>query len=181
MGSVAVNVGGTWKTLNNIKANVSGTWKQAKQVYVNVNGVWKPVWTYGVSATDTFTLSSSATHDGTATTTSSSYTVVPDTTATLTYTVSLGSKVFNTISSYIYILGKIVHNVTGGTIKSVVTDFTSTIDSANNQVTITSYGSTKTCTITFNVTSSPLTIQTSVSGLVNPSGTGTLTYMKPGS
>ena len=36
-----VNVGGTWKTGNEVYVNVGGVWKPADAIYVNVNGTWK--------------------------------------------------------------------------------------------------------------------------------------------
>lgn len=54
MGSVSVNINGSWKEINNVKCNANNTWQQIKQIYVNVNGVWREIWSY--IYTDTYEL-----------------------------------------------------------------------------------------------------------------------------
>lgn len=39
-----INVGGTWKTINNAQINVGGTWKTPSSIKINVGGTWKQVW-----------------------------------------------------------------------------------------------------------------------------------------
>lgn len=36
-----VNIGGTWKAVDEIHVNVGGTWKQVSEGHVNVGGTWK--------------------------------------------------------------------------------------------------------------------------------------------
>lgn len=41
---LSINVGGTWKSIDNAEINVGGVWKQVDSVKINVAGVWKTVW-----------------------------------------------------------------------------------------------------------------------------------------
>ena len=41
--TIYVNVGGTWKTVNNYYVNVSGTWKTGSTLQANISGTWSSV------------------------------------------------------------------------------------------------------------------------------------------
>lgn len=40
-----INVGGTWKSIDNCEVNVGSAWKQVEAIEINVGGTWKTVWT----------------------------------------------------------------------------------------------------------------------------------------
>lgn len=187
MGSISVNVGGTWKTLSTVKANVSGTWKQIKQVYVNVSGTWKQVWTYAVSASGALPLVKSVvnTDVGTATgqTLTKTYKTVSGTTATAKYS---SLQIGGTLGVSLWFAGDVVISFTGGTISSFSHTFDTSTVTVTKGTTWIRFQSkkefsvvTKTATVVLNITADSLTIKTATSGICQ--GSGTLAYSTPGS
>lgn len=39
-----INIGGTWKSIDNCEVNIGGTWKSVSTIEVNIGGTWKEVW-----------------------------------------------------------------------------------------------------------------------------------------
>lgn len=202
--SLHSKVSGSWREVCNAHVKVNGVWRQVEQIYTKVNGVWKPVWTYGITTnaeipayacTNSYDIdhhwgSTSELHIiGTA---SSSYNVVPGTTATITYNVSLGGEYYyseiGNESSYSWTYhckGAVKCIFSGATIASYTQNInktnssgrviaTATATKGDNWLTLQSnyvdnkdYGDSQlygTCTVTLNITSDTLTIKHSGTG-----------------
>jgi hypothetical protein len=43
----SINIGGTWKTIDDCDVNIGGSWKQVNTISANIGGTWKTVWTSG--------------------------------------------------------------------------------------------------------------------------------------
>lgn len=189
--SLHVKAGGSWRTTNNVYAKVNGSWKQIKQVYVKVNGVWKQIWTYAVSASDSLpaidTWSNVDPYNlPSGVTSTKTYSTVAGTTATLTYNpITIGGQIGISLA----VSGNTVISFSGATVASFSSNFSSSLVSSGKGTswvqlyTSSSNSSYKyaqsSCSVTLNITSSTLKITTSTSGMCK--GTGTISYMKPGS
>ena len=44
----SLNIGGTWKDIDDCDVNIGGTWKQVTEIKANIAGTWKTVWTNAV-------------------------------------------------------------------------------------------------------------------------------------
>ncbi len=189
--SLHVKAGGSWHSTNNVYAKVNGSWKQVKQVYVKVNGVWKQIWTYAVSASAALPVIDTWTNVDPynlprGVKSSKTYSTVAGTTATLVYNpITIGGQIGISLA----VSGSTVITFSGATVASISSGFNSSLVSTgkNSQQawletsdSNTSYKySQSSCTVKLNITSDTLTITTSTYGMCK--GTGTLTYMKPGS
>lgn len=219
--SFHTKLNGTWREICQAHVKVNGTWRQITQIYTKVNGVWKPVWVWGVSASSDIPYynrnvctsgvycpnhnSSGYPHfHGTKT---STFKTIAGTTATISYTITLGGDYsigdnWNDGSGYIdyHNSGKVTCSYTGATVSSyskssftyrsnsrrVYTGIKS--GSGTNSVWINSdyvddepYGDSVvsgTCTVKLNVISDTLTITHSGSGMFSIKGT--MDYTTPG-
>lgn len=41
----SINIGGTFKTIDDCDVNIGGSWKQVTSIWVNIGGTWKRAWT----------------------------------------------------------------------------------------------------------------------------------------
>lgn len=189
--SLHLRSAGAWRTTNNVYAKAAGAWRQVKQVYVRAAGAWRPVWSYAVSGSDSLPVIDTWTNVDpynlpSGVTSSKTYSTVSGSTATLTYdSITIGGQIGISLA----VSGNTVIRFSGATVTSFSNGFNSNLVSSGKGTSwVQLYTSsnntyydyaTSSCTVTLNITSDTLTITTSTSGMCK--GTGTITYMKPGS
>lgn len=190
--SLHLRSAGAWRTTNNVYAKAAGAWRQVKQVYVRAAGAWRPVWSYAVSGSDSLPVIDTWTNVDPynlpqGVTSSKTYSTVSGTTATLTYdSITIGGQIGVSLAvtgyTFIRFFGATVASFNNGFNSNLVSSdmTTSSVRLFTNSASNPYYDyATSYCTVTLNITSDTLTITTSTSGMCK--GTGTITYMKPGS